>query len=91
MANTSLGTTGAQQHEAGLVSGLMNATRQCGGSLALAVLATVALSATRDFGGSDPRAALIHGYDRAFQATGLFSVAAALLALLFVPSAEPPD
>ncbi|MBT0772520.1 MFS transporter [Kineosporia sp. J2-2] len=85
VANTSLGTTGALHHEAGLVSGLMNATRQCGGSLALAVLAGVALSSTRGFGGPDPLAALIHGYDRAFQVTGLFALAAAVVALVFVP------
>ncbi|GAB3267254.1 MFS transporter [Kineosporia babensis] len=85
VANTSLGTTGAQQHEAGLVSGLINASRQCGGSLALAALATVALSATRASSAGDPLEALIQGYDRAFQVTAALTLVAAVLAFLYVP------
>lgn len=90
VANTSLGTTGALPHEAGLVSGLINASRQCGGSLALAGLATVALTATRASDAGDPLEALILGYDRAFQVTAVLTLVAAVIAALYVPRSGAP-
>ncbi|GAA1391384.1 MFS transporter [Kitasatospora putterlickiae] len=47
VANTAMGTSGVDPREAGLVSGLLNAGRQCGGGIGLAVLSTVAVAATR--------------------------------------------
>lgn len=87
VADTSLGTSGARPDEAGLVSGLMNSSRQCGGSLALAVLVTVAISVSRSRSGGEPLAALVSGYDRAFQITAALALAAAVIAVLFTPVA----
>ncbi|MFE7563310.1 MFS transporter [Kitasatospora sp. NPDC057500] len=87
VANTAMGTSGVDPREAGLVSGLLNAGRQCGGSIGLAVLSTVAVAATRRAAtdGDSARAALAAGYDHAFVVTaGLLGVAA-LVAVLFVP------
>ncbi|WP_406195630.1 hypothetical protein OH807_07855 [Kitasatospora sp. NBC_01560] len=91
VANTAMGTTGVDPREAGLVSGLLNAGRQCGGSIGPAVLSTVAVAAGRHASGSGsaPAAALAAGYDRAFVVTaGMLGVAAALAAL-FVPARKP--
>lgn len=85
VANTSLATTGAARHEAGLISGLINAARQIGGSLGLAVLTTVAAI---DGTPSSPAARareLVQGYDRAFLVTAGFCVVAALVAAVFAP------
>ncbi|MFJ3820652.1 MFS transporter [Streptomyces nodosus] len=87
VANTTLGTTGAAEHEAGLVSGLLNACRQCGGSIGLAALTAVAVSATNHSGTSTATQALVNGYDRAFLVTAGFALVAALVAALFAPSA----
>lgn len=66
----SLGTSRAMPREAGMISGVLNTSRQAGGSLALAVLVSVAGRAGRS-GGVD---GLAHGYRVAF-----LSVAASLL------------
>lgn len=88
VANTAMGTSGAAPHEAGLVSGLLNAGRQCGGSIGLAVLSSLAVAATRDaeHAGHEPLAALAAGYDRAFVVTAALLAVAALIAVLFVPA-----
>ncbi|MFF2351431.1 MFS transporter [Kitasatospora sp. NPDC058115] len=103
VANTAMGTSGVDPREAGLVSGLLNAGRQCGGSIGLAVLSTVAVAATRRAatdggagggagGGADAaRAALAAGYDRAFVVTAAVLGVAALLALLLVPGRRAAD
>ncbi|MFJ6211878.1 MFS transporter [Streptomyces sp. NPDC092296] len=89
VANTSMGTTGARHHEAGLVSGLLNASRQCGGSIGLAALSTVAVSATRHSGAADPLRALTVGYDRAFLVSGALLLVAALVAAVAVRGGTP--
>jgi EmrB/QacA subfamily drug resistance transporter len=78
-----LGTSGVVRREAGMVSGLLNTSRQAGGSIALAVLATVA-SRT---GGSLPDGvhALAHGYRTAFLLSGGLLLVAAVVALVGVP------
>ncbi|MER8101357.1 MFS transporter [Kitasatospora sp. NPDC094016] len=91
VANTAMGTSGVARHEAGLVSGLLNAGRQCGGSIGLAVLSSLAVAATRNAAeeGRAPLEALAAGYDRAFVVTAVLLAVAALIAVLFVPGPAP--
>jgi EmrB/QacA subfamily drug resistance transporter len=88
-------TVGLPSHQAGLASGLINTTRQIGGAIGLAVLATVAstLSMHHAAGVSAIQAALAHGYDRAFLLSGAVLVLGAAVALalprLPAPAAAP--
>jgi len=88
-------TAGVAREEAGLASGLLNTSRQVGGSVALAGLATIAADRTRAVlagahGAAHLLSALSAGYGRAF------AVAAALAFLgatgaAFVPRTRPGD
>ncbi|MFF1376888.1 MFS transporter [Streptomyces sp. NPDC058308] len=68
-------TSGVAPGETGMASGLLNSSRQLGGSLGLALLVTVAASAT---GEGQGRSALAEGHAAAFTASAGLLVAAAL-------------
>ncbi|MDI2127741.1 MFS transporter [Yinghuangia seranimata] len=73
-------TTGIARHEAGTAAGLVNSSRQLGGSVGVAALATLAAHRT---GTATGPAALNDGYALALTATaGLFALAAVAAALL---------
>lgn len=91
---TMAATAGVPMHEAGLASGLINTTRQMGGALGLAVMATAAASATAAHHATGPHAlgaALTSGYRVAFAIAAGGLVVGALLALLLpkMPAVAP--
>ncbi|MFK0152846.1 MFS transporter [Streptomyces sp. NPDC090499] len=81
-ALTTLAMSSATPADSGVTSGLINTTQQIGGSLGLAVLASLAASRSDALlaVGRNTAEALAGGYDRAF------GVAAAIVAAGFVPA-----
>jgi EmrB/QacA subfamily drug resistance transporter len=85
VATISLGTTGSADHEAGLVSGLLSASRQVGGGLGLAALSAVAVAAARTSSGATAEAVQADSYSSAFAVAALWVLASAVAAFLMVP------
>jgi hypothetical protein len=79
MPLTLIATTGLDDDDQGLASGLFNTSQQIGGSVGLAILSTVATTRTNAFHGTET-AALVHGFHYAFAgAAGLLAIALVVL------------
>ncbi|MEU2656452.1 MFS transporter [Streptomyces sp. NPDC007325] len=84
-------TAEASEEEAGLASGLFNTANQVGAALGLAILVTVAGSATSTAlaEGSSLPVALTEGYQTALIGSACFAVLATLAALALLPGRTP--
>ena len=88
---TLLGTSGVSNDDAGLASGLFNSAQQVGGSLGLAILATLSVDHTTSLlkhgsaaSAATRVAATVSGYHVAFLAAAIMMGAGAVLMVLFL-------
>lgn len=86
-------TSDVPPNESGLASGVLNTAFMMGGSLGLAILASVAAVRTSSLlaGGADHMTALLSGYHAAFFIGAIFAAGAAVLAIFFIRESENSD
>jgi hypothetical protein len=75
-------TADAPARDSGITGGLANTASQVGGSIGLAVLATVASATTAAHAGGHTPAALAAGYDRVFLIAAGLGIAIAAVSVL---------
>jgi hypothetical protein len=79
---------GVSPHDAGVASGLLNTTQQIGGSLGIAVMNTIAASATTAYilenGQEAAQAGVVHGFTVAFAVSAGVLAVAAFVGLFFI-------
>ena len=80
--------TGARDDETGMLSGLNTTGHEIGGSLGVAILATIATGAVGAATGPAAAAELAHGIGDAFLAAGIIAGAASAAAFVILPSAR---
>ena len=73
---TLVATTGLENEDQGLASGIFNTSQQIGGALGLAILASLAASKTASATGVSQQAALVEGFHVAFAGGAAFMVVA---------------
>jgi EmrB/QacA subfamily drug resistance transporter len=88
---TLMGTGGVREDDAGLASGLFNTAQQVGGSLGLAILSTLAASATTSYltshtGSGVALAARVSGYQVAFAAAAVMLAVGGVILLVSLRS-----
>ena len=80
--------TGVAESEAGLASGLNNASFQIGGAVGVAILSSVAVSGAK---GANPLAALTDGYQSAFAAAIVVAALGVVAAAVLLGKRREPE